>query len=154
MNTGLAVVGNMGSVDRLDYTMLGDSVNLAARLEGVNKEFGTYTMVSRATLDAARRSGTDFHARELARVEVVGKTEPVTVYEPLSPEAWNAGGDLWREFDHALALFYDGRFPEARAAFSALSDRDPPSAGYLAKLKAMGDVAPEGWNGVWVMTSK
>ena len=54
MNSGPAVVGNMGSQTRFDYTMLGDAVNLAARLEGINKQFGTYTMLSEATVESGR----------------------------------------------------------------------------------------------------
>ena len=154
MNTGAAVVGNMGSVDRFDYTMLGDAVNLAARLEGVNKQFGTYTMISQATLDAARAGGFRAYARELARVEVVGKSEPVTVYEPMTKDEWNASEEIRGPFAEALAAFYQGRFPEAKAGFAALADRDAPAAKYLAKVESMGERAPEGWKGVWVMTSK
>ena len=154
MNTGPAVVGNMGSTDRFDYTMFGDSVNLAARLEGVNKQFGTYTMVSNATLNAAKKGGFRAFSRELARVEVVGKSEPVTVYEPMTKEDWEKGGDLWRSFAEALSLFYTGRFSEARAAFASLADRDPASAKYLAKIEDMGEIVPERWKGIWVMTSK
>ena len=154
MNTGEAVVGNMGSENHKNYTMFGDAVNLAARLEGVNKQFGTYTMISQMTLDSARAQGQDFPVRELARVEVVGKSEPVTVYEPMTPEAWNRGKDIWEDFSRTLEHFYAGRFAEARSGFLALSDRDPASAKYLAKLQSMGDRPPVGWSGVWVMTSK
>ncbi len=154
MNTGPAIVGNMGSEDHFNYTMLGDAVNLAARLEGVNKQFGTFTMVSEATLFAARDHGFQVFARELARVEVVGKSEPVTVYEPMTNDLWNQGEGLWRAFADALSLFYEGRFKEAGTAFASLADRDPVSKKYLAKLEAMGDQPPADWNGVWVMTSK
>lgn len=154
MNTGPAVVGNMGSVDRFDYTMLGDAVNLAARLEGVNKQFGTYTMISRATLETARENGFQAYVRELARVEVVGKSEPVTVYEPMTKEDWEKGGDLWRDFGQALSLFYSGAFGEAAKAFSSLADRDPASAKYAAKCAEMETAPPSDWKGVWVMTSK
>ncbi len=158
MNTGPAVVGNMGSVDRFDYTMFGDAVNLAARLEGVNKQFGTYTMISEATLQAARQRGVDFAARELARVEVVGKAEAVTVYEPFDPEASTPTAlkdpALLKSFAEALAAFYDGRFIEARGLFAALASRDPAAAKYLAKLETLGDTPPPDWAGVWVMTSK
>ncbi len=84
MNTGHAVVGNMGSKNRFDYTMLGDQVNLAARLEGINKQFGTYTMISAAVV---QKIGGAFPARELSRVAVVGRKEPVTVFEPMLAEA-------------------------------------------------------------------
>ena len=65
---------------RFDYTMLGDSVNLAARLEGVNKQFGTFTMISEET---RKQMGDTYPVRELAKVEVVGRKEPVRVFEPM-----------------------------------------------------------------------
>ncbi len=83
INTGPAVVGNMGSHSRFDYTVLGDAVNLAARLEGINKQFKTYTMISQATLEQMADA---FPVRELSRVAVVGRKEPVTVYEPMFEE--------------------------------------------------------------------
>ena len=80
VNTGPAVVGNMGSTTRLDYTMMGDSVNLAARLEGVNKQYKTYTMVSESTYEQAK---SEIEVRELDLIRVVGKREPVKIYELL-----------------------------------------------------------------------
>ena len=78
--TGPAVVGNMGSKNRMDYTMMGDTVNIAARLEGVNKVYGTYTMIADATYQNA---GDWIRARELDAIRVVGKAEPVKIYEVL-----------------------------------------------------------------------
>ena len=105
--------------------MFGDAVNLAARLEGVNKQFGTYTMISEATLQAARQQGVDFTRRELARVEVVGKAEAVTVYEPLDPAAADNNSGLLRDFNEALQAFYNGQFIEAKRLFGSLAGRDP-----------------------------
>lgn len=154
MNTGDVVVGNMGSENHKNYTFFGDAGNLAARLEGVNKQFGTYSMISEYTLEAARAQGFQAFTRELARVEVVGKSEPVVVFEPMTKEAWDTGAHLWRPFSDALTHFYEGRFPEARAGFAALADKDPASAKYVEKIDSMGTEAPDGWKGVWVMTSK
>ena len=154
MNTGEVVVGNMGSENHKNYTFFGDAGNLAARLEGVNKQFGTYSMISRYTLEAARTGGFQPFVRELARVEVVGKSEPVTVFEPMTKEEHEAGTDIWPAFDAALKAFYRGDLSDARAGFAALADRDPPAAKYVAKIDSMGGQLPEGWNGVWVMTSK
>ena len=80
INTGPAVVGNMGSKTRMDYTMMGDSVNLAARLEGVNKHYKTSTMISESTYEQAKDG---IEARELDLIRVVGKLEPVKIYELL-----------------------------------------------------------------------
>ena len=152
LNTGPAVVGNMGSHSRFDYTMLGDAVNLAARLEGINKQFRTYTMVSAATVE--RLEGA-FPVRELARVGVVGRKEPVTVYEPMLPEESSARQGLLESFAPALAAFYAGRFAEAEELFARTAAEDPPAAAYVEKCRELRLQAPEGpWGGVWIMTSK
>jgi adenylate cyclase len=151
VNTGYAVVGNLGSKDRFDYTMLGDSVNLAARLEGVNKEFGTYTMVSAET---RKQAGDEFCFRELARVAVVGKKEAVTVFEPLRKEIYNESKDIMEKFQSGLQFFYLGQFDAAQDIFQSIATIDPPAAKYAIKCTEIKKLAPSGWDGVWVMTSK
>lgn len=151
MHTGPAVVGNMGASERFDYTMLGDSVNLAARLEGVNKQFGTYTMISE---DTKNQLGGAFPVRELARVAVVGRNEPVTVYEPMFPEEFKTKKAYLEKFSEGLNLFYQEKFSEAKIIFTENSENDPPSAFYARKCQSLlesGEGAPKG---VWVMTSK
>ncbi len=150
MNTGEAVVGNMGSRSRFDYTMLGDAVNLAARLEGVNKQFGTYTMISESTASALSDG---IACRELGRIAVVGRSEPVRVYEPMPADVYHAGRRRFQTFSEALARYYDGDFEGARADFLALAD-DPPAQKYAEKCRALAADPPESWNGVWVMESK
>ncbi len=152
LNSGPAVVGNMGSRTRFDYTMLGDAVNLASRLEGINKQFRTYIMVSAATLE---RSGGAFPARELSRVAVVGRKEPVTVYEPMLPEQFAAKAATLEVFDRGLRAYYDGKFAEAKGIFSGIAATDPPAAAYAEKCDELIANPPQGeWSGVWVMTSK
>jgi adenylate cyclase len=81
IHSGKAVIGNMGSQDRFDYTAIGDTVNLAARLEGANKAFGTHCLVSET---AWRMVGDDVLGREVGRIGVVGRDAPIRVYEPLA----------------------------------------------------------------------
>lgn len=155
LNTGDAVVGNMGSRSRFDYTMLGDSVNLAARLEGLNKQFGTYCMCTAASKSDAERDGTALKFRELARAEVVGKKEAVTVFEPMTEAEYESRKEIILAFERALHLFYDGKFSEAENAFEALTEKDEPAARYAKKCRQFQENPPAGeWRGVWVAETK
>jgi adenylate cyclase len=155
INTGPAVVGNMGSHSRFDYTMFGDTVNLAARLEGVNKQFGTFTMISENTRVTIEESdGQQFGYRELARVAVVGRSEPVTVYEPMLTEEYRQKKQQVEAFHQALSMFYEGAFEEARQAFEKLAGQDPAAEAYAGKCGELQENPSESWKGVWVMTSK
>ncbi|MDR2808717.1 MAG: adenylate/guanylate cyclase domain-containing protein [Spirochaetaceae bacterium] len=152
LNTGYAVVGNMGSNKRFDYTMLGDSVNLAARLEGQNKQFGTYIMCTENTFMQAGQAGT-FFGRKLAELAVVGKTKPVTVYEPVSEAAWHEKQELFKRFDKARSLFYAAQFDQALPLFEALANVDKPSFYYAQQCRYYKE-HPAEWKGYWQATSK
>ncbi|MQY76283.1 MAG: CHASE2 domain-containing protein, partial [Spirochaeta sp.] len=100
INTGEMVVGNMGTAKKMDYTIMGNSVNLAARLEGVNKQYGTWVMISEATSQAA---GDGFTVRKLDRVRVVGIQEPVRLFELIDEK-----GSTEAKTKEALQIFQTG----------------------------------------------
>lgn len=153
MNSGPVVVGNLGSRQRFDYTFLGDAGNLAARLEGVNKYFGTYALISDATY--AQLPG-DWPTREVGRVGVVGRAEPVGVYEPLTDDQVQAHRACYDAFAEALRLFYAGELEQALAGFSAWRELDPPAAAYADYCRELIDAGEpgDGFDGVWRLTEK
>ncbi|MEW5736246.1 MAG: adenylate/guanylate cyclase domain-containing protein [Thermodesulfobacteriota bacterium] len=157
LNTGKAVVGNMGSAMRMDYTMMGDTVNTAARLEGVNKIYGTYTMISGATyMDASHAIA----ARELDRVMVVGKGEPITIYEVqgLPGDVAPAQTEANRYYAKGLAAYRARQFDEASKFFSAALASKSDDGPSLTMMRRCQDYAknppPPDWNGAYSMKSK
>ncbi|MDR2535882.1 MAG: adenylate/guanylate cyclase domain-containing protein [Treponema sp.] len=152
LNTGYAVVGNMGSNKRFDYTMIGDSVNLAARLEGLNKQFGTYLMCTETTFTQALQAG-PFFGRKLALVAVVGKQEPVAVWEPMPEEEFIKKKALLERFDEARDLFYQGEFAKALPVFQVLTEQDKPSYYYAEQCRYYQE-RPEEWKGFWQAKTK
>lgn len=157
INTGDIVVGNMGTERRLNYTIMGNAVNLAARLEGVNKQYGTWILISEYT---RARAGEDFLYRSLDRVRVVGINTPVRLYEVVSEkeQCSPAMRKTVAYFEKGMELFESARFVEAEAQFNIaleLSPEDLPSKVFLERCAVYRKAPPpKDWDAVFNLTSK
>ncbi len=154
LNTGKAIVGNMGSKTRFNYTMMGDTVNLASRLEGINKQFGTYTMCSETTMKSALENGSEYAFRQLANIAVVGKKTGVKVFNPMSKEEFEKMSEIRKTYDDAYAKFTAGDFEKAKEIFESNAENDPPSAKFVEKCQIMISNPPENWDGILRATEK
>ena len=134
LNSGVALVGNVGSKRRFNYTALGDAVNVAARLEPLNKTYGTEILVSAATREAA---GEGFVWREIDSVRVRGRAQEVTVFEPLGAvgEADQATLERAERFNAGFAAWRAGDAASAERAFAEIAADDPVAARFAERCR-------------------
>lgn len=157
LNSGPASIGNMGSAARLSYTAIGDNVNLASRLEGANKAYGTYILISESTRVGA---GDAIEVRELDFVKVKGKNQPIRVYEllGLKGETDQALIEKARLFETGLPHFRERRFEQAIAIFRGTAAKygdDHACENYIERCEHyMKEAPPADWDGSHALTEK
>jgi class 3 adenylate cyclase len=156
INAGPVVHGSMGAKDRMDFTSIGDTVNLAARLEGTNKEYGTKSLITAAVYDKVKDT---FLCREVDLVTVKGKTQPVRIYELLQ-ETKSASEKLEKMksvFEESLGFYRKQKWDAASKGFAALAKefKDETSEVFLGRVAEFREnPPPKDWDGVFHRTSK
>ncbi len=156
VNSGKIVAGNIGSERRMDYTAIGDAVNLSARLEGVNKIFHTNIIISESTYQQVSDL---FICRELDYLRVKGKKEPTRIFELLDEKANSAKIDYsWiAEYEKALELYRKGDWKEAILIFQALNEgdlKDQPSLTMRERCEYLIKNPPATWDGILTLEVK
>lgn len=156
LNTGPVNVGNMGSDKRLAWTVMGDNVNLASRLEGMTKEYRNRVIISESTY---HQVSDKFVGREVDRIRVKGKKQPVVIYELLAPiSERQTYAALLAEYNAALDIYRSQKWREAAGAFGMLLASYPddgPTQILLQRCVEFVEEAPEpDWDGVYVMKTK
>ncbi|HWR04851.1 MAG TPA: adenylate/guanylate cyclase domain-containing protein [Humidesulfovibrio sp.] len=155
LHCGRVRVGNMGSADLFDYTLIGDNVNLTSRLEGLTKYYGQTLLISEAMREAC---GDAYSYLEMDSVRVKGKHEPITIYTAMPHEQAAARAEEIAKHNEALALYKAMRFAEAEAAFDELmasTGNEALYTMYAERCRTLAEHRPaEGWDGVYTHTSK
>ena len=156
LNSGEAIVGNMGSDDRFDYTAMGDNVNLASRMEGLNKLYGTNILITQNTYKQIKGK---FEVRKLDAVKVKGKKKPILIYELLSKadDLSQKQKDFVKLYEEGLEHYFKKKWKTAIKSFQAsLEVKDDRAAKvFIARCKKfIENPPPSDWDGVWVMKTK
>jgi adenylate cyclase len=156
INSGEAIVGNMGSLNRLDYTALGDTVNIASRLEGLNKIYGTNIILGEHTYNLVND---DFEARKLDTVRVWGKQEPIIIYELISlkKKSIKIQRDFVSLYEAGLDLYFSKEWKKAIISFQGALELMDDSASriFISRChKFLKNPPPGDWDHVWKQETK
>ncbi len=156
LNSGDAIVGNMGSSTRFDYTAMGDNVNLASRMEGLNKLYGTNIIITEKTYKIVKDT---FEIRKLDAVKVKGKQKPILIYELLSKKdnLSKKQQDFIKLFEEGLELYFKKKWNPAIKSFNEALKLSDDSASHVFIKRCQNFIKnppPKDWDGVWEMKTK
>ncbi len=150
LNTGHAVIGNMGSYERFDYTAMGDNINLGSRLEGLTKQYGVQIIISESTQKAVKE---EFATRLLDLVAVKGKKQPIKIYELIGKELTKKQKEIKKHYEQGMVYYLNREWTKASNAFKQANDF--ASKMFIKRCESFKKSPPgRDWKGVWVMKTK
>jgi len=157
LNTDNIMSGNIGSPKRMDYTVIGDGVNLAARVESACKKYGAHILITEYTFNAFKAT---YRTRQVDNIIVKGKTTPVKIYEVLdyhSKKSFPNMIEVLEMFNNAMEYYNESNWNDAIKYFSKATKGNPNDKAaimYINRCKTLKRQNPKNWDGVWVSKSK